>query len=213
MLLGDQADVLLVAARTDDGVGLFEVDPARVTRTHTPAMDTTLRLATLRLDGCPGTPVATDAAAALARAHLVGTVAVAALQVGCAQRALDMTVAYSLERVQFGRQIGSFQALKHRMADMLVRVETSRSISWAAAHAVSVSNADADRLAAVAGSYCADALRRWPPRPCSCTAGSRSPGSTTPRWCSSAPTPSASSSARPTGTGPRCSPDPAPAAP
>ena len=63
MLLGDQADVLLVAARTDDGVGLFEVDPARVIRTHTPAMDTTLRLATLRLDGCPGTPVAAGPAA------------------------------------------------------------------------------------------------------------------------------------------------------
>ena len=163
VLFGDQADVLLVAARTDDGVGLFEVDPARVTRTHTPAMDTTQRLASLRLDGCPATPVAagsTGAAAALARAHLVGTVGVAALQVGCAQRALDMTVAYSLERVQFGRQIGSFQALKHRMADMLVLVETSRSIFWAAAHAVSVGSADADRLTAVAGSYCADALHR-----------------------------------------------------
>ena len=58
-----------------------------------------------------------------------------ALQVGAAQRGLDMTVAYSLERVQFGRPIGSFQALKHRMADMLVLVEASRSASWGASAA------------------------------------------------------------------------------
>ncbi|ANH37075.1 Acyl-CoA dehydrogenase [Nocardioides dokdonensis FR1436] len=160
VLFGDSAEVLLVAARTDDGVALFEVDPAAagLTRTHTPAMDTTQRLATLVLDGCPATLVAADATGALARAHLVGTVGVAALQVGCGQRALDMTVAYSKERVQFGRPIGSFQALKHRMADMLVLVETSRSISWAAAYAVSVGNDDAVRLAASAGSYCSDAL-------------------------------------------------------
>ena len=162
VLFGDRATVLLVAAATEDGVALCEVDPAQVGRERTPAMDTTQRLATLSLDGCRGTVVAGDAAAALARAHLVGTVGVAALQVGCAQRALDMTVAYSQERVQFGRPIGSFQALKHRMADMLVRVEMSRSISWAAGHAVSVAGAssqEATRLAAVAGSYCSEALQ------------------------------------------------------
>lgn len=165
VLLGDVAGVLLVAARTADGpdsVGLFEVDPAApgLTRTRTPAMDTTLRLATLELDGVEATPVVADAGAALARAHLVGTAAVAALQVGGAQRGLDMTVAYAKERVQFGRPIGSFQALKHRMADMLVLVETARSIAWAAAYAVSVGSDDAARLAASAGSWCSDALEQ-----------------------------------------------------
>ncbi len=89
-----------------------------------------------------------------------------ALQVGAAQRGLDMTVAYSLERVQFGRPIGSFQALKHRMADMLVLVEASRSASWgataaAAAYVTDPTEASASvlrRRAAVARSYCSDAL-------------------------------------------------------
>ncbi len=89
-----------------------------------------------------------------------------ALQVGAAQRGLDMTVAYSLERVQFGRPIGSFQALKHRMADMLVLVEASRSASWGASAAAAAYVSDPTgangeilhRRAAVARSYCSDAL-------------------------------------------------------
>ena len=89
-----------------------------------------------------------------------------ALQVGAAQRGLDMTVAYSLERVQFGRPIGSFQALKHRMADMLVLVEASRSASWgasaaAAAYVTEPTQPNRDILhhrSAVARSYCSDAL-------------------------------------------------------
>ena len=89
-----------------------------------------------------------------------------ALQVGAAQRGLDMTVAYSLERVQFGRPIGSFQALKHRMADMLVSVEASRSASWgasaaAAAYVTDPTQSNRDilrRRSAAARSYCSDAL-------------------------------------------------------
>ena len=89
-----------------------------------------------------------------------------ALQVGAAQRGLDMTVAYSKERVQFGRPIGSFQALKHRMADMLVLVEASRSASWGATAAAAAYVQDPTkqraeilaRRASVARSYCSDAL-------------------------------------------------------
>jgi alkylation response protein AidB-like acyl-CoA dehydrogenase len=89
-----------------------------------------------------------------------------ALQVGAMQRGLDMTVAYSKERVQFGRPIGSFQALKHRMADMLVLVEASRSASWGATAAAAAYVQDPteqcaatlSRRAAVARSYCSDAL-------------------------------------------------------
>ncbi|MFS3129587.1 acyl-CoA dehydrogenase family protein [Nocardioides sp. Bht2] len=158
VLDGDNAEILLVAALDGGTPTLFVVDPAAVTIEQVPAVDTTLRFATLTFAGTPGRRVAGDGAAALARAHRAGTAAVAALQVGGAQRALDMTVAYSLERVQFGRQIGSFQALKHRMADMLVEVETSRSISWAASYAVATDADDVAVLTASAASACGDAF-------------------------------------------------------
>ncbi|GAB2860293.1 acyl-CoA dehydrogenase family protein [Nocardioides pacificus] len=160
VLDGDVASVLVVAAATDDGVALFEVDPASVTRSRTQAMDMSLRLATLTFDETPGTRLSGSASDALSRAHVVGAAAVSVLAVGCAQRALDMTVAYAKEREQFGRPIGSFQALKHRMADMLVLLEMSRSASLAASHAVSVGSDDAPRLAAVAASYTGDAVGR-----------------------------------------------------
>jgi alkylation response protein AidB-like acyl-CoA dehydrogenase len=89
---------------------------------RTASMDQTLRLS--RGDRTAVSPEISAIAAAL----------ISALQVGVMQRGLDMTVAYSKERVQFGREIGSFQALKHRMADMLVLVEAGRSASWAASY-------------------------------------------------------------------------------
>ena len=121
---------------------------------RTPSMDQTLRIAAG--SDAPADDVL-DIAAAL----------ISAMQVGTMQRTLDMTVAYSKERVQFGRPIGSFQALKHRMADMLVLVEASRSASWAAtAAAAAYVNASPDdrdpaalhRAATVARRYCTEAL-------------------------------------------------------
>jgi alkylation response protein AidB-like acyl-CoA dehydrogenase len=153
VLDGDLASVLVVA--TEDG--LFEVDPDSAERTWTPSMDQTIRLATVRSDLAAATRIG-DGPAARERARQVGAVGCAALAAGLAARALDMTVAYSKERVQFGRPIGSFQALKHRMADVLVLAEMSRSASWAAAYAVSGRADDADRLVHVAKSYCCDAL-------------------------------------------------------
>ncbi len=126
VLDGDRATVLVAA--TDQG--LVEVDPDTATRTWAESMDQTIRLAHVDLTTASTTPIG-DASAAVDRAELVGAVGVTALQAGLAARALDMTVAYSKERVQFGRPIGSFQALKHRMADMLVLLEMSRSASWA----------------------------------------------------------------------------------
>ncbi len=127
---------------------------ATSSRGRVESMDQTLRLA--RADAVEVPQDVRDIATAL----------IAALQVGAMQRALDMTVAYSKERVQFGRPIGSFQALKHRMADMLVLLESSRSASWGASAAAAAylasptpENAAAlHRQAAVAGAHCGEAL-------------------------------------------------------
>ncbi len=157
VLYGDVAEVILVAAEHDGGLGLFSVDPSTVTRTKVAGLDPTLSFAKLELDGVAAETITLDAASSLATAHRVGTLATAALQVGCAQRGLDMTVDYTKQREQFGRPIGSFQALKHRMADLLVRVQMSRAGAWAAVQAHVNDAPNADRLAAAAGSYCSDA--------------------------------------------------------
>jgi alkylation response protein AidB-like acyl-CoA dehydrogenase len=123
VLDGDSADIVLVA----DESGLYEVDPADVTRTRLPTMDQTIRLAEVTVGDAPrhrlgDRPVNHDFA----------VVALAAEQVGAAARALELTVEYSKRRHQFGRPIGGFQALKHRMADLFVRVEAARSALHAA---------------------------------------------------------------------------------
>jgi alkylation response protein AidB-like acyl-CoA dehydrogenase len=150
-LFADQASVLVAA--TDDAL----VELPRSSAAWAPSMDQTTRLGTVELTG--GTAIG-DAAAARARADLVGAVGVAALSTGLAARALEMTVAYAQDRVQFGRPIGSFQALKHRMADLLVLVEMSRSASWAASYALSIHAPNSEQLAHVAKSYCSDALSK-----------------------------------------------------
>ncbi len=150
-LFADRATVLLAAT----GDGLVELDPSSSDPVWLPSMDQTSRFGSLDASG--GTPIG-DGEAARSRAALVGAVGVAALSAGLSARALEMTVAYSRERVQFGRQIGSFQALKHRMADLLVLVEMSRSASWAASYALATEAPDLEQLAHIAKSYCSDAL-------------------------------------------------------
>jgi alkylation response protein AidB-like acyl-CoA dehydrogenase len=134
VLDGDRADVLLVVAVGADGLGVYEVDPAGagLRRAHNPTMDRTRRLATVTLDDAPGRRIGGDAHAALTHVRDTACVALAAEQVGAMSRALELTVEYSKTRVQFGRPIGSFQALKHRMADLHVLVEAARSASAAA---------------------------------------------------------------------------------
>lgn len=148
------ADVLLVAARASDGVALFEVSPADAERAAATTMDQTRALSTIALRGAPGRRLGSpDQTAALAKARDVGCVALAAEQVGAAARCLELTVAYTRQRVQFGRPIGSFQALQHRMADLHVLVETARSACWAAARAPS---GQLPLLAAVAKTHCSE---------------------------------------------------------
>ena len=145
-LHGSEATILLTVTEA----GLVQVESADV---HgQPALDPTLRFATIDLTNAPTRLVSDDGEAAAARARDALLVGISALAVGTAQRGLDMTVAYSKERVQFGRLIGSFQALKHRMSDMLVLVEMTRSAAWAAAAG------ELDPTTAAA--YCLDALQK-----------------------------------------------------
>jgi alkylation response protein AidB-like acyl-CoA dehydrogenase len=168
VLDGDGADVLLAAARTPAGVALFEVDPRGhgVTRAAVTTMDTTRRLAIVRLDRAPGRPIgagaggASPGSAALARDRDLACIALSAEQVGAARRALELTVAYTQVRVQFGQAIGSFQALQHRMAGLHVLVESARSLSYAAADAAAEGAADLGLRAAAAKVYCSEALAR-----------------------------------------------------
>ena len=170
VLDGDTAGVLLAAARAPDGTGLFEVDPVHpaVTRRAVTAMDTTRRLAVVALEGAPGRSVGPGAGIrALARARDLACIALAAEQAGAARRALELTVAYTKTRVQFGRPIGGFQALQHRMADLHVLVESARSLCYAAAFAAADAEADSGAdsarlgmLAAAAKAHCSQALTR-----------------------------------------------------
>ena len=163
VLDGDTAGVLLVAARAAGETGLFEVDPRQdgVCRTASPGMDMTRRLAMVRLTGARGRRVGGDAAAALDRARDLACIALGAEQVGAARRALDLTVGYALTRVQFGQVIGGFQALRHRMADLHVLVESARSLSRAAAAAAGEAAEPGLGLRAAAVKvYCSDTLTR-----------------------------------------------------
>ena len=170
VLDGDTAGVLMAAARVPDGVGLFEVDPGHpaVARRAVTTMDTTRRLAVATLEEAPGRRLGPcPGTGTLARARDLACIALAAEQAGAAQRALELTVAYTKTRVQFGRPIGSFQALQHRMADLHVLVESARSLCYAAALAAAgaegepgVDSARRGMLAAAAKAHCSQALTR-----------------------------------------------------
>src|ERR1700749_1196049 len=155
---GHTAQLLLVVARTDGGLGLFAVDAfdAGVVRTALPTLDMTRKLARLEFTQAPARLVSGpgDAPAALSRALDLALAALTAEQAGGAQRCLDMAVDYTKIRMQFGRPIGSFQAIKHKCAEMLIEVESAKSAAYHAA------GSTADELgvaAAVAKAYCSAA--------------------------------------------------------
>lgn len=162
VLDGHLADQVVVAARTNGGVGLFVVGAAAsgVEVTRTPVLDPTRRQAEIAFDSVRVDDTAllggVNAEAALARTLALGAVALAAEQVGGAQRCLDMSVEHAKTRHQFGRAIGSFQAVKHRCAEMLLRVEHAKSAAY---HAARVTD-DPDELAIaapLAGTVCSEA--------------------------------------------------------
>ena len=140
----------------DDGVYLVDLD-AVGRPPREPAMDLTRELGWLHLDKTPATRLGgADAAARLLDGAATG---LSAEMLGAASRVLDMAVEYAKERVQFGRPIGSFQAVKHRCADMLVDVEGMRSTAYWAAWAL---GADEDPSVAASTAKCwgSDASKR-----------------------------------------------------
>ncbi len=155
-------DVLLVAARTARGVSLFEVAPdsAGVRREPLVTMDGTRAQARWVLDGAGGRLLGVDGDGGRCLEHVrdLACAALAAEQVGAAERCLELTVEYARNRVQFGRPIGSFQAVKHRLADAYVLVESARSAALGAAFAADEDPGALPRAAAVAKSVCSEAF-------------------------------------------------------
>lgn len=156
VLAGDIADVVLVAAATPDGPGWFAVhgDAPGLTRTRLAGLDPTRRVAKLAFAGVPARRLATaDAAAALDLVADLAAVALAAEQVGTLERAMELTVDYAKVRVQFGRPIGSYQAVKHGCADMYSAWEQAVSVLRYAAWTADHDRAELPVAAALAQTY------------------------------------------------------------
>jgi alkylation response protein AidB-like acyl-CoA dehydrogenase len=160
VLNGNVADVFLVFAATEAGLSLFAVNATAsgLRCTTLPTLDQTRRLARLsltdvdaRLIGSPGT-----ATAILNHTLDVAAIALAAEQLGGARRALDMAVAYAKVRHQFGRPIGSFQAIKHRCADLFMKVETLGSGVAYGAAAVAEASAEVPVVAPLVKAYASE---------------------------------------------------------
>jgi len=169
---GHCADLVIAAARApgsvgEQGISLFALraDAAGLSREALVTLDQTRRQARLRFEG-----VALPAAARLGAEGCAwpllsevldrAAVALAAEQLGGAQACLDAAVAYAKQREQFGRPIGSFQAIKHKCADMLVAVESARSAAYYAGWAAAHSPAELPSAASLAKAACSEAFFR-----------------------------------------------------
>ncbi len=157
------ADVLVLAVRDGGGapgLALVERHAGGVEVTPLHSVDMTRRLCRVALRRAPGERLErADPAATMRRLAEHACAGLALELVGSGQRALEMAVAYAGERMQFGRPIGSFQAIKHKCVDMMVRVETARALAYYAAWAVSDDAPDAARAAAMAKAYAGEMAR------------------------------------------------------
>ena len=168
VLDGHTADLLIVAARTEnsegaEGVSLFLVpgDADGVKRAWLPTMDQTRRLASVELNDVvvpPDALVGEEGRGwALCEQTLdLARIALAAEQVGAAEMCLDMSVEYAKVRKQFGRPIGSFQAIKHKCADMLMMIESARSAAFYASALAGQGERDLEEAASSAKAFCSD---------------------------------------------------------
>jgi len=160
VLDGHTASEILVVARAGADLALFRVAPdaAGFSREALPPLDPTRKLARLQFDHTPADRISSgDISSQLGRAVERTIVALAAEQLGGAQKVLEMATEYAKTRFQFGRPIGSFQIIKHQCADMLVAVELARSAVYNAAFAEEEDPESASIAARMAKSYCSDA--------------------------------------------------------
>ncbi|MBV8693476.1 MAG: acyl-CoA/acyl-ACP dehydrogenase [Actinobacteria bacterium] len=161
VLDGHVANLIVVAARTAAGVSLFavEAEGAGVTATPLQTMDQTRKQARVEFSNAAGRLIGTEGEGwnTLSKTLDLAAVALAAEQVGGAQKCLDMAVEYAKVRVQFGRPIGSFQAIKHKCADMLLEVESAKSAAYYAGWAAAEDSDELPVVASLAKAYCSDA--------------------------------------------------------
>ncbi|HEY8187264.1 MAG TPA: acyl-CoA dehydrogenase family protein [Pyrinomonadaceae bacterium] len=160
------AELLICVARDGDGLVLLPVERGaeRLSITAMPSMDATRKLHEVAFEnvniaeadvfGADG-----DVHAALSGALEVGCVALCAEMVGGMQWVLDTTVEYAKTRQQFGKVIGSFQAVQHHCADMLLMTESARSAAYYAAWALTEGDPSASVAVSIAKAYCSDAYR------------------------------------------------------
>ena len=163
---GFTADTIVVVARLEgttgtDGIMFFTVagDAEGLTRTPLQTMDTTRKQAKLEFDNVAALPLGStqDGFAAFSKTLDQAAVALSNEMMGGAQKVLEMSVDYAKVRVQFGRPIGSFQAIKHKCADMLLEVESGKSAAYYAAWAAAEDNDELPVVAALSKAYCSEA--------------------------------------------------------
>ncbi|TFV53967.1 acyl-CoA dehydrogenase [Geodermatophilus sp. DF01-2] len=157
-----EADVFLVPVTTPDGTAVYAVPAEAVRIDPVVSLDMTRQLADLAVDSVPGEALiaAPAGAAAVQRGLEVGAALLASEQLGLAQWCLTATVAYLKERRQFGRVVGGFQALKHRLADLYVAVESAAAAARHAAATVAADDPDRAVATAVAQAWCGDVAVR-----------------------------------------------------
>jgi alkylation response protein AidB-like acyl-CoA dehydrogenase len=164
VLDGHVADLIMVGARTPAGVGLFAVDGAApgLTRTPVPTLDQTRKQAHLAFAGTPARLIGdeADGGPVLRRVLHTAAILLAAEQAGGAARAVEIAAEYAGMRVQFGRPIGSFQAVKHLCADMLTEAEAARSAAYYGLWALAAAGEEVPLAASVAKVYCSAAYAK-----------------------------------------------------
>jgi acyl-CoA dehydrogenase len=158
VLDGEHAELILVRARTPDGDRIFAWESTQDGCRRTPrrVLDQTRRQALLEFQDAPAAPVGAFAEATMDTARA----ALAAEQVGGIAHALEATVSYVGQRKQFGRAIGSFQAVKHRLADLLVESEAARSVAAYATACVATASPGLPVAASAAATVCSAAYQR-----------------------------------------------------